>query len=263
MVARTRQTWEGYRIEKNVVRSQYDVIATDEVTAKSYLEADVPATLVGMVLTDAQIVERKGDDAWLGEVKWELRQRQEIGDAAKFSLEIGGEMVKITQGLTTTAYAPSGKQAPDFKGAINVTSSGVQGVNIMVPYMKFSYSKVIALTDFTTAFVTTTYDLAATVNNAAFGPGGMFAAGEVRFDGLQAADRDHDSVELNYKFTANPNATGLTVGDISGISKEGHEYLWVLYEEKEDATAKKLVKQPRATYVHKVYSSTDFSALSI
>ena len=60
-----------------------------------------------------------------------------------------------------------------------------------------------------------------------------------------------------------PKASGLTVGSITGISKKGWEYLWVLYEEAEDATAKALVKVPVAVYIERVYEEGDFAGLVI
>ena len=37
-----------------------------------------------------------------------------------------------------------------------------------------------------------------------------------------------------------------------GISKKGWEYLWVRYQDTEDANAKMLIKKPIAAYVEKV-----------
>jgi hypothetical protein len=66
---------------------------------------------------------------------------------------------------------------------------------------------------------------------------------------------------LSYKFIASPNATGLTVGEISDISKKGHEYLWVLYED--DVSDDTLLKKPKAVYVNQVYKTASFAGLGI
>jgi hypothetical protein len=60
---------------------------------------------------------------------------------------------------------------------------------------------------------------------------------------------------------ASPNRTGITVGDITGISKKGWEYLWVRYADSEDAAAKAIVKKPVAAYVEKVYEVGDFGMI--
>lgn len=46
-------------------------------------------------------------------------------------------------------------------------------------------------------------------------------------------------------------------------AKEGWHYLWVRYEDDEDATARTLIKKPRAVYVEQVYYYGDFSLLGI
>ena len=50
---------------------------------------------------------------------------------------------------------------------------------------------------------------------------------------------------------------------MTGIDKKGWEYLWVRYEDAEDAAANALVKKPTAAYVEKVYEEGDFAGLGI
>ena len=68
---------------------------------------------------------------------------------------------------------------------------------------------------------------------------------------------------ISFKFAASPNATGLVVGDITGIAKKGWEYLWVRYADAEDTSAKVLVKKPIAAYVEQVYPYGNFAGLGI
>jgi hypothetical protein len=89
------------------------------------------------------------------------------------------------------------------------------------------------------------------------------AAGEVLFLGATGAKRGRGDWEITFRFAASPNATGIAIGDITGIAKNGWDYLWVLYEEQEDSTAKALVKYPKAVYVEEVYPEGDFDALEI
>ena len=55
----------------------------------------------------------------------------------------------------------------------------------------------------------------------------------------------------------------IVIGDITVPAKGGWEYLWVLYEDQEDATAKRIVKRPIAAYVEQVRESGNFSLLGI
>ena len=72
-----------------------------------------------------------------------------------------------------------------------------------------------------------------------------------------------DDWEITYRFAASPNKTGLTVGDIGGISKKGWEYMWVRYADDVDDTAMALIKKPVAVYIEKVYDDAAFSGLGI
>jgi hypothetical protein len=111
------------------------------------------------------------------------------------------------------------------------------------------------------------YALTGKVNSTGFwitirGDRYQFAAGECLFLGASADESTaSDFVDITYRFAASPNRTGITVGDITGISKKGWEYLWVRYADAEDATAKAIVKKPVAAYVEKVYEVGDFSAI--
>jgi hypothetical protein len=58
------------------------------------------------------------------------------------------------------------------------------------------------------------------------------------------------------------NASGLTIGDIAGITKKGHELAWIAYKDYEDTTSdpgKTLPgKKPKAVYVERVYDTIAF-----
>ncbi|MBC7077795.1 MAG: hypothetical protein H5T92_05745 [Synergistales bacterium] len=83
------------------------------------------------------------------------------------------------------------------------------------------------------------------------------------FLGASGSKRGEEDWEITFRFAASPNATGLTVGEITGIAKKGWEYLWVRYADDVDDDAKVLVKRPIAVYVEQVYQYGDFSQLEI
>ena len=60
---------------------------------------------------------------------------------------------------------------------------------------------------------------------------------------------------------ASKNVNGETIGDITGVNKKGHEYLWVRYEDAVESNA--ILKKPKAVYVNKVYPDGDFSKIGI
>ena len=180
----------------------------------------------------------------------------------KFSVSTTGGTARITTSLqTVTKYARPGQTAPDFKQAIGTTREGdVQGVDIVVPACRFSIEYRQPKATITDAYVRTVELLTGTVNNATFYGR---AAGEVLFMGGDGSQGIKSDPTWSYSFVRLPNISGQTIGEILSVAKKGHEYLWVLFEEKNDPAAKFVSKQPKAVYVERVYLSTAFSALGI
>lgn len=232
---------------------------TDDMVARQLVEAAVPVAYGSMPRQKYQL-QRVGHTAWEATVVYGGIEQPDIGIIA-LDFSIGTTTVKITQALQTVAYAPPGKIPPDFQDAINVSKNGIDGVEIEIPTLEWVETwrhpdqSINGL-----AYAGAVYDIVGTVNNAPFRG---FAAGEIRMRGLNGRKTRHDAWEFSYTFAASPNATNLTVGDITGIAKKGWEYLWVFYEDAEDQNAHVLSVKPRAAYVATVYRQTDFTALGI
>jgi len=137
------------------------------------------------------------------------------------------------------------------------------------PEFKFTVTKVFAKG--TTPDLGACYKLKNNTNAAVFTVTDTFTGititlnvGECQFLGLKFTGQRFDTnIEICYEFMAAPNVTSLTVGDITGIAKNGFDYLWTRYDEVVDATANRLVRRPTAVYVEQVFNSGDFSVLSI
>lgn len=167
----------------------------------------------------------------------------------------------LTQSLGTIgSYAAPGRTAPNFRGAIGVTPDAVEGIDVTVPVYHFSETHVIPSSLVTLGYKAALFFLTGRVNGSPFKG---FAAGEVLFLGASGSKRGADDWEISFKFAASPNAVGLSVGNITGISKAGWDYLWVRYEDAEDTVAKALVKRPVAAYVERVYPWGNFASLGI
>jgi len=190
------------------------------------------------------------------------KQQLDTGDY-KFSFSTTGGTARILTSLeTVNSYAPAfWGVAPDFKQAIGVTRDGdVQGVDIVVPALKFSLSYRQPLAVITDAYVRTLEVMTGTVNNGTFRGR---AAGEVLFAGADGSQGTNSDPTIDYQFIRLPNIANQTIGDIVNIAKKGHEYLWVLFQERDDGSGKYVAKQPLAVYIERVYLETDFSALAI
>jgi len=249
----TREGTEG--VEQSSVDLIFVVQGTeDDMAVRATVEANIPAFYLGLPFQEYRIKH-------LGNGIWDVSARysSEEPDESQFTFDTSGGTTHITQSLKTSAkYAPPGKAAPDFKGAIGVTTDSVEGTDITVPVYAFTETHFIDDALVTGAYKATLFFLTGKTNKNAFKG---FAPGEVLFMGATGTKRGKDDWEITFRFAASPNVTGLKVGDIEGIDKKGWEYLWVRYADAEDE--KVLVKQPIAVYVEQVYDEGDFAGLGI
>ncbi len=244
----------------------YDIRGVEnDLTARGHADTASPANYDGLTKLSISI-EPVGPDHWEATVRY---GREELGGFPQtgesiFSFDTGGGTQHITQSKQTVQrYGASGTTAPDFKGAIGVTADGVEGVDIAVPVYQFSETHYLPATHVTQSYKGTLFSLTGKVNSGSWKG---FNGGEVLFLGasgsLRGTSADSDW-EITFRFAASPNASGITVGPISGISKKGWEYLWVRYADAEDAGSQAIVKRPVAAYVERVYDQGNFSALGI
>lgn len=239
----------------------------DDTEAKALLLSSTPTSYQGLV-RDACTLEPVSVDTVADTGKWDCRVRYvsperkdpEVGESS-FSFDTGGGNQHITQSISTVnGYAPPGKTAPNFKGAIGVTHDNVEGVDITVPVYAFSETHYLNDATVTASYKGKLFQLTGKVNNAAFKG---TAAGECLFLGASGSKRGADDWEITFRFAASPNKTNITVGDITVPAKKGWDYLWVRYADADDAGSDTLVKQPVAAYVEKVYEEGDFAELGI
>jgi hypothetical protein len=253
----SRETTEG---ESPSVDLVYIIRGTDDdLAAKEALAEASPVFYDGLVRQSLHI-ERVAEDIWEGSARYGPLQPRQTGDST-YQFDTGGGTQHITQSLQTVGrYAPPGKTAPDFQGAIGVTHDNVEGVDITVPVYNFSETHYLSDAAVTPAYKATLFFLTGKVNG---GPFRGFQMGEVLFLGASGSKRGTEDWEITFRFAASPNVAGLVVGDIGGISKRGWEYLWVRYADAEDMASGTLVKRPIAAYVEQVYPYGDFGGLGI
>lgn len=240
-----------------------------DVTARQELLDAAPTTHNGLDRDDTE-VEEIANQLWLGVVRYAAAEEDGgttppvVGESS-FSFETRGGTQHITQSLQTVAsYASSDLPGvPDFGGAIGVTADGVEGVDITVPVYTFTETHFFSPSSVSTGYRSNLFALTGTVNESGFKG---LAAGECLFLGAAGSRRGtsaDDLWEITFAFAGSPNVTGLSVGSITGIAKRGWEYLWVRYQEVEDASARLLVRKPVAAYVERVYREGSFSLLGI
>jgi hypothetical protein len=224
---------------------------------------------------DAQLWAESYSVTYLGEKAWQVQINYEKGGAEpetpdplkrSRSFDTTGGTQHITQGrknwlgLLENRYPP---EAPDQKGAIGVDSNGVNGVDVVVPQLQWQETYDVPSQYVTAEYIRTVAELTGTTNDLQFRG---FARGEVLFIGCTGSHEWDDQKgdgpwSLSYRFVASPNVDDEEVGSITDIAKEGHEYLWVRYEETVGSST--LLKTPKHVYVNKVYKDGNFELLGI
>ena len=259
-----------------------DLVLHNEVNAQvgAALQSwTYPGTSVSLWI-ESYSVTYLGDKCWQVTLNYEKRGADSDEKTSPLkrsrSFDTTGGTAHITQGLITSDF-PQGEQrywngtpaAPNQFGAIGVDDDRVSGVDVMTPSLKWSEQYEVPSTYITTNYIKEVASITGTVNTSAFRG---FAKGEVLFAGSTGthewdADRGDGPWSLSFSFVASPSAgsgktlPALTVGSISGISKGGHDFMWVRYEPSTDGYRK--VSVPKFVYVNKVYRDGDFSKLGI
>jgi len=272
----SRETTDGESIERiyKVRGTASDITALADLKA----HADCPSTYNGMTRGNAtltpEFIDANNEPAcvWLATVPYAAAEysgpnRPAAGEE-QFQFDTGAGNVHITQSLSTTNKYPAATAA-DYKGAIGVTDTGIEGVDVPAAAFEFSITRYFANADVTATYFATLKGLAWHTNNASFdlvlrsGQVLTFAAGELLFKRASGGPASPDDWGITFQFAASPNVTGRVIGTITGIAKGGHEYLWVRYKNAVDATAKKLVQIPEAVYAEKVFESGALSGLGL
>lgn len=231
--------------------SEPNVIAA----VSSAAPAIVPGLGVSLIRKTINITERLGPNAW--RVQVDFGRSEATQDTITF--DTTGGNAHLTQSLATVnRYAPPGLTAPDFGGTIGVTENAIEGVDVTRPKFGFTRTKqIVTLSD---AYLTTLFFATGKTNLYQWG---IYAPGEALFLGVTGSVTGTEPVDLTFRFECSPDATGLTVGNITGITKGGWDYLWTRHYEIADPVSQTMVKIPLAVYVERVYERTDFALLGL
>lgn len=231
----------------------------DETVVDASVRAAAPAVLNGLLL---QTVASKeiAPATWECQVKYGVLKPPKANEF-KFSFDTSGGKQKITQAKQHIASYPSGT-AGDHKGAIGVGPHGVEGCEIVVPRFSWTETWNLPIVDYGWPYSQVLKAITGRVNASAFRG---FPAGQVLFHGGKgsASNKDPSLIEIAFTFEQSDDVTAVTIGDISGVSKAGWQYLWVHYQETDDQTAKKYVQRPDEVHVERVYDTANFALLGI
>lgn len=267
MAARVEELFEG-RSEIVASKSSAEIPylvtgVVDEAEVKEAALANIPLVYACMPRKSIEIADRINTNTWKVVARYETPDyNPEEPPESSFSFDTGGGVQHITQSLATVGrYGPAATDK--LGGAIGFDGERVEGVDIVVPVYHFSETHYKSAASVSPSYRLALFSVTGTVNSDSFRG---FAPGEVLFlgaSGSRRGDDPDDDWEITYKFAAQPNRTGITIGEISGISKKGWEYLWVQYAPEVDSEHSQIVQKPVAVYVERVYPHGDFSVLNI
>lgn len=209
-------------------------------------------------------VDNIGVDIWNVEVTYGPyeKKEKEAGDW-KWSFDTGGKTKHVTQGYSHVhTYAAPGETAIDFKGAIGVTDSGVEGVDVPDKAFSWTEDRTLLAASYGFTYATILGEITGGVNDASFRG---FPAYTVRFDGASGGQSTKEPLllEVSFKFTVSPSETGIAVGDITGIAKLGWDHASTFYREEKDTAANTTRLVPKQVDIDRVLRVVDFSLLSI
>jgi hypothetical protein len=276
-----RKAQSVYKKSWKLFGSTDDLVIHDDINRTLTLRAlywDYPANPNMRLQAESYSVEYLGDDAWQLEVTYtkEGAEDPEQPDPLRRtrSFDTGGGTQHITQAqqaddspLNLEKRYPA--SAPNQLGAIGVDGDSVNGVDIVVPALTWTETYDVPHQFITANYIKNLSKLTGTVNDGTFR---TFPAGEILFLGASGSqewdsDKGDGPWNLSYKFSQSPNAgpgqtlPALWIGLIGGVEKDGHDYMWIRYED--DVASDTLIKKPKSVYVNKVYRRENFAQLGI
>jgi hypothetical protein len=156
--------------------------------------------------------------------------------------------------------------APLTYGAINTSGNQVNGVDIPVGAMQFSETWMMPASYLlfgpgggADPYVKTLMEMNCKVNSDEFRG---FPQGSVLFRGARfEASATATMVPVTFRFDVRERRTGVTIGEITDIFKDGWDYLWVEYEN--EVESQSLIRKPKYSYVARVIERKPFANLKI
>lgn len=213
-----------------------------------------------ILFRDDILVQHQGHQVYHVTARWVRQDQQQKPPTGqwKFAFSTTGGSFHITHSRETVSKYPS--TAPSYEQAINVVKRDgndmdIEGAEIVIPACKLTYTYSHPLGVVNEAFARTIASLTAGVNSAAWRG---FAAGELIFLGAEGSDGTNSEAEVNYQFAYEPNLENLVYGSITGVSKQGHDLLWV--EKKLDTASGKPVVKVLAVRIERCYPRFNFAA---
>lgn len=232
----------------------YPVPDGNDAQAIAYsLTAPSVVSAYGLLFRQDIKCDPEASDQWHITVPYAKEEKQTGSYTLSFDTT-GGTINKKASYRTAGKY-PAG--SPDYKGSIDVQHDGtVNGCDVPIPALKLSVRFSHPTGFISLAQIRAIARAHGKVNSTTMM---TFDAGEVLFLGATGSEGSNADTEVTYQLVCSENATNLTVGTITGITKAGHDYAWIRFKPETDAN--KPVYQPEAVYVEEVHLREDLKSV--
>ncbi len=254
---------------KHTHQRRYVIEAVGQGIAMNELLASVPPNVIIdtkiLIIVDVSLEETDNPTHYFGEVSWATKdhpktrrsadggQPNETNDSEQ-QFSVGGGSQHIQEALTQAKF---GDNAPAIGNSINVGNDGaVGGVDIVTPALTFSKTHYLPNEHVTDDWIRGLRKVVGRLNDAVFLG---YKVGELLLLSANGSQRGAEDWQVTFEYSGGENLTDKTVAGITGVIKNAHDYLWVLYEQSEDATNKKMVPAAIGVFVATVYKSADFA----
>jgi len=251
--------------ESNLGLPYYTFGESDPEIAYAYAAANIPLTFDGA--PRANIARRQiSDSIYEFTASYQIQSNFVQPGQTQRTFTTQGGTAHITNSISRTNY---GTNAVDYKGAIGVelkddgrTVSRIRGVDIISPISEFSLTTQFYKEDVTDLVTDCWERLTGKTNNATYKGR---PAGTLLFKGVRGGTKGDEKEEYAFDFAFSRNLSGLTIGSITGINKDGWQYLDIIYAPENPARNAQgmQVIVPKQVIVHTVYYDDDFGDLFI
>jgi hypothetical protein len=203
--------------------------------------------------------ERRGNEQWAFTLTYGLLPAT---GAYTVAIDTTGGLVRTTEAFAQQSYPAAGETATPYGTSLNVQDGKAIGVDRIIPALKITITARIAQAYVASpiAYAKLVASVTGFTNNATYL---TFDTGELLFGGATGQIVTEEPT-LAYTFIASKNLVGASIGPISGITKAGHDYLWVDYKSLQDVgNTNRASMLARAAYVGRVYGAADMNVLKI
>ena len=256
----SKSTCTVYYIVQNAASESEAINAVRDDVSQ---EMTIPGTTSTLPLQSISVSERLTENDWKVEVNYASAEKSgssggsgsgSSSNESTYNFDISAGTKKIIYPVSHKKTYPADAEAP---------SAGIndgEGTEIIMPVGHFSETHYMSNAKCTAAYRKKVTKMVGKINSSAFKG---YAAGEVLFMGASGSKTGNDKWQVTFNFSVNSAQSNLTIGNITGVSKDAWDIIWAQYTEEENSDKTEIVKKVKAVHVEQVYESANFGELGL